>query len=470
MYQWGKSSLQKHLDFIICDLVSLQIAYLVAYVIRHGWSLAYADDRYKNMGILLALLELCVCFFMENYKGILVRGYFQELKKVFIVITLVIMGSFTYFFITKTSWVFSRAVFLQMWVLGICLTLGVRIWRKKVVRRQMSKIENLRSIILVSDLRSVVQIIKRIKEQTYKDFYVCGLVIIGENNNEKVIEGIPIVADESTTLDYLKEHAVDEVFVNLYREDKFTETILDSCEEMGITVHYNLGYLENRETNAVIENFAGFTVLTNSIKIAEARQLLIKRVMDIVGGVVGCMFTGLIFLIFGPIIYIQSPGPVFFSQIRVGKNGRKFKIYKFRSMYIDAEERKKELMLSNKMNGLMFKMDDDPRVTKIGRFLRKSSLDEFPQFWNILKGEMSLVGTRPPTVDEYEQYKSHHKVRLAVKPGLTGLWQVSGRSDIVDFEEVVSLDKKYIMEWDIGLDIKILWKTVWTVVRGKGSV
>ena len=219
-----------------------------------------------------------------------------------------------------------------------------------------------------------------------------------------------------------------------------------------------------------VEEFAGHMVLTTSIKFADTRQLFIKRLLDILGGTLGILCTAVLTVILGPIIYIQSPGPIFFSQERVGKNGRKFRIYKFRSMYPDAEERKKELMKKNKMQGFMFKMDNDPRVTPIGRFIRKTSLDEFPQFFNILKGDMSLVGTRPPTVDEYEKYERHHKVRLAAKPGLTGLWQVSGRSDIVNFEEVVALDKKYIEEWNIGLDLKILCQTVKVVITGKGSV
>ena len=139
-------------------------------------------------------------------------------------------------------------------------------------------------------------------------------------------------------------------------------------------------------------------------------------------------------------------------------------------MYPDAEERKKELMEQNKMKGHMFKMDNDPRIIPIGHFIRKTSLDEFPQFWNVLKGDMSLVGTRPPTVDEYEKYERHHKARLATKPGLTGMWQVTGRSDIVDFEEVVQLDMNYIQEWNLGLDIKIIFKTVKNMFTGKGSV
>lgn len=138
-------------------------------------------------------------------------------------------------------------------------------------------------------------------------------------------------------------------------------------------------------------------------------------------------------------------------------------------MYMDAEERLSELMSQNKMQGLMFKMDDDPRITPIGRFIRKTSLDEFPQFYNILKGEMSLVGTRPPTVREWEQYNLRHRARLAIKPGLTGLWQISGRSDITDFDDVVALDLKYIANWSIKEDIKIILKTIWVVLRGHGA-
>lgn len=205
--------------------------------------------------------------------------------------------------------------------------------------------------------------------------------------------------------------------------------------------------------------------------------------MDIAGGLVGCILTGLIFLVVGPMIYIASPGPIFFSQERVGKNGRKFKIYKFRSMYMDAEERKAELMDKNKLgDGKMFKMDFDPRVignkvlpdgthkTGIGDFIRRTSLDEFPQFFNVLKGDMSIVGTRPPLISETNLYELHHRVRLAIKPGITGMWQVSGRSDITNFEEVVRLDKEYISNWNIGLDIKILLKTVLVVFKRDGSM
>ncbi|MBP5195557.1 MAG: sugar transferase, partial [Lachnospiraceae bacterium] len=162
-------------------------------------------------------------------------------------------------------------------------------------------------------------------------------------------------------------------------------------------------------------------------------------------------------------------GPVIFKQERIGRNGRHFKMYKFRSMYVDAEDKLSDLKDKNEVKGLMFKMDDDPRITKVGRFIRKTSIDEFPQFFNIFKGDMSMVGTRPPTVDEYEQYNAHYRRRLALTPGLTGLWQVSGRSDITDFDEVVKLDLEYIDNWSLSLDLKILLKTIGAVFTGRGS-
>ncbi len=240
---------------------------------------------------------------------------------------------------------------------------------------------------------------------------------------------------------------------------------------MGITIHIKLARVADDSSNQIVEKLEGYTVLSTSINMVSAGQLIFKRTMDICGGLVGMLLTGITFIFVAPIIYIKSPGPIFFKQVRIGKNGKKFNIYKFRSMYMDAEERKKELVAQNDIkDGMMFKMDNDPRIIKgIGNFIRDYSLDEFPQFWNVLKGDMSLVGTRPPTVDEWEKYEMHHRSRLAFKPGLTGMWQVSGRSNITDFEEVVRLDTEYIKKWNPGLDIKILFKTVAVVLGKVGS-
>ena len=199
------------------------------------------------------------------------------------------------------------------------------------------------------------------------------------------------------------------------------------------------------------------------------RSRFMKHLLDYAGGLAGFLIFAAVFIILGPVIKLDSKGPVLFSQNRVGRNGRIFKCYKFRSMRQDAEELKKTLMAQNEMNGLMFKMENDPRITKVGRFIRKTSLDELPQFINVLKGDMSLVGTRPPTVDEYEKYEPKHKARVSMMPGLTGLWQVSGRSNIRDFDEVVKLDMEYIDNSSFWLDVKIILLTIKVVLFGKGA-
>ena len=315
-------------------------------------------------------------------------------------------------------------------------------------------------------------------------FSIAGLVIIDEDMTGENICGIPVIAGEKTAANYVCREWIDEVFVNISPEYPYPQKLIDQFMETGVTVHLNLARIsESLGSKQLVEKVGNYTVLTTSMNYATTKQVFMKRVMDICGGLVGCIFTGIIVLFVGPAIYISSPGPIFFSQERVGKNGKKFKMYKFRSMYMDAEERKKELMKENRVSdGMMFKMDFDPRVignkilpngekkTGIGDFIRKTSLDEFPQFFNVLKGDMSLVGTRPPTLDEWEKYELHHRARLAIKPGITGMWQVSGRSEITDFEEVVKLDTEYIANWDVGLDFKILFKTVMSVLKKEGSM
>lgn len=299
----------------------------------------------------------------------------------------------------------------------------------------------------------------------------------------KEIVGVPVVAASSDAAAFICQHWVDEVLINVAEEHTYPQKLYEELLEMGIVVHVNLSRIQKTSgQKQFVEKIGNYTVITTSMNYATDRQALVKRLIDIAGGLVGCILTGIIFIFVGPAIYISSPGPIFFSQTRIGQNGKPFKMYKFRSMYMDAEARKAELMSQNKMSdGRMFKLDFDPRVignkilpdgrkkTGIGEFIRKTSLDEFPQFWNVLNGSMSLVGTRPILPDELEQYELHHRARIAIKPGITGMWQVSGRSDITDFEEIVRLDTEYIFEWNIGLDIKILFKTVLAVLKRDGS-
>jgi lipopolysaccharide/colanic/teichoic acid biosynthesis glycosyltransferase len=209
------------------------------------------------------------------------------------------------------------------------------------------------------------------------------------------------------------------------------------------------------------------TSVTPVIQVHPSVNSKTKRLVDIVGALVGLAITGLILIPIAIAIYLNNPGPIFYRQMRCGLNGRTFKIWKFRSMVVEADRLKH--LVTNEAKGLIFKNQNDPRITPVGRFLRRTSLDEFPQFWNVLKGEMSMVGTRPPSVDEVMQYQRHHFQRLLVKPGMTGEWQVNGRSKIEDFERIVEMDMDYQRKWSLGYDLMVILRTLLVIFNKNGA-
>ena len=483
MYRRSPQSWMKHLDFMLLDLICLQMAFIAAYFIRHGFENPYLVLVYRNMAVAVSFISMAVAIFFETFKNVLKRGYYVELaitiKHVFFVEILAVF----YLFTMKEGEAYSRVTLYTMGILYAVLTYGVRLlWKKVLKSRRLDREE--RSLLIITTDSIAPQVIQNVRQNNYAIFNIAGLVIYDKNRQGENIAGIPVVSCAENVADYVCKTWIDEVFVNFAPDVPLSKTLMSQLTETGVTVHLNLARaVEDFGKKQMIERIGNYTVLTTCINYATMRQACMKRAFDILGGLFGCIVTGILFFFIAPAIYIHSPGPIFFSQVRVGKNGKKFKMYKFRSMYLDAEARKQELLKQNRVkDGMMFKLDFDPRVignrvlsdgrrkTGIGEFIRRTSLDEFPQFWNVLKGDMSLVGTRPPTVDEFVQYKLHHRARLATKPGITGMWQVSGRSNITDFEEVVKLDKQYISEWSMGLDLRILLKTFGVVLRKDGSM
>ncbi len=471
MYAEKNRKYSKHLDFMILDFMMLQVILIVAYALRYGLGWVYSNKIYLKYGIALGLLEIGVMYFMQSYKHILERRAVEEFKVAVIHVTHVILLSTTYIFFSEIRKDFSRLILFQVWLFGIVGLFLERQLLKYWLKKFMSVQRDIRHILLVTTQNEANEMMQVVEEKAYRDYVIDKIVLIEDVVDKNEIMGVQMMFfDEVEVLAYLRNNIVDEVFINLPREIKIPETLLEACYQMGLIVHIKLTNRPYEIGDRALEEIFGYTVLTSGMRIAKPYQVLIKRTLDILGGLVGTLITGVLVLILGPMIYFKDPGPILFEQTRVGKNGRKFKIYKFRSMYMNAEERKKELMAQNEMQGLMFKIENDPRIIPgIGEKIRSWSLDEFPQFINVLKGDMSLVGTRPPTLDEWEQYENHHYKRLAVKPGVTGIWQVSGRNDIKDFEEVVKLDTRYITEWSVGLDIKILLKTVLVVLMKSGS-
>ena len=471
MYKKENNSWLKHIDFVILDILCLQLAFILAYEIRVAKGIPYLNPLYENMAFVLVIFQLLVSFFGESFSGVLRRGFLIEMKCMIEHEICVMLLAVLYLFMSQQGVMYSRGAFTIMCTLYFFIAYAARIGWKKVIRSRKFAEGEKRSILIITTDAEAANVVKVLRGDSYGTYHLAGVALLDKNKTGSMIQRVPVVAGADDVTAYIHKNWVDEVFFALPEHVDIPKKIMKDCNRMGVVTHVQLAALNELGKNQVVEEIAGYMVLSSSINIVSSWQLLVKRLMDIAGGLVGCIFTGIIYIFIAPIMKVKSPGPVFFSQVRMGKNGKPFKIYKFRSMYMDAEERKKELMEKNNIkDGLMFKMDDDPRIIKgIGHFIRKTSLDEFPQFWNILKGDMSLVGTRPPTMDEWDKYELHHRRRLAIKPGLTGMWQVSGRSEITDFEEVVELDAKYIEQWSIGLDIKILFKTVTVVFTGSGA-
>lgn len=483
MYNRGHQGIFKHIDFILWDLLCLELAYLFAYWVRHGLSSPYAVHTYRNMALFLTLMDVVVIAMYGTLKNVLKRGYYKEFSVTVKHTVILFVSGIVYLFLLRESQNFSRTVLLLTGMIYMPVTWLVRVvWKQLLCRHLRFSVG--RSLLIVTKESGINEVVENLRNHNYEGYRISGIAIIDNDWVGRKIDDIPVVADRSSVFAYVSKNWVDEVFLDLTPSDPATEEMYTRFHDMGVVTHMKLVlHLNLTGTKQFVESFGNYTVMTTTINAATPRQLIIKKLMDLCGGLIGCLFTGVLALILGPLIYIKSPGPIFFTQKRVGKNGKIFKIYKFRSMYLDAEQRKAELMAQNKSkDGFMFKVEYDPRIIGcerrpdgtvkkgIGNFIRDWSLDEFPQFFNVLKGDMSLVGTRPPTLDEWEKYDEHHRKRLSTKPGLTGMWQVSGRSQITDFEEVVRLDTKYISEWNPGLDIKILLKTVVTVFTKKGAM
>jgi exopolysaccharide biosynthesis polyprenyl glycosylphosphotransferase len=292
-----------------------------------------------------------------------------------------------------------------------------------------------------------------------------------DQKSKDVIYGLPRLGVLDDMEKVLTEQVVDEVIFALTDNSLNIREHLNLCERLGVTYRIIPAMFDPNDPHQLkVDTIQGIPTLSKSMLHFNPSGYIYKRILDYLGGLVGFLFLCLIYPAVALAIRLDSPGPVFFNQPRVGRHGRIFNIYKFRTMLADAEQRKKQLLAANEMNGALFKIADDPRVTRVGRFLRRTSLDEMPQFINVLRGEMSLVGPRPPTPDEVASYQIHQCRRLSVRPGITGLWQVSGRSNLKDFEHTVELDLAYIDGWRFWDDVMILLRTVLVVFRGDGAV
>jgi len=455
---------------LLIDCICACTSYFLALIIRFGSPQNFEhSESYQAMFLWVILFLILYKTLIGSSRNFLKRGYWVEFKSIVKEVFCLTIYLVAVMFLIRENY-FSRLVYGIFAVIYFILGFGIHCAVKYTLRKTSVNKSNEIQLIVITLENEAELLLKQLKPDAKYRYTIQGVMTWDEDPKEKSIGGIPVITGGSNIIDEIKRQAVDEVLIYLPEiSRKAVGQLIMELELMGVTCHYCLDTVGLGNRHVSIDELGGLAVATYTIRDMNDGRLLIKRFIDILGALVGLLITGIVYIFLAPAIKLDSPGPVVFSQTRIGRNGRRFKIYKFRSMYIDAEKRKAELAGNNEMSGLMFKLEDDPRVTKVGRFIRKTSLDEFPQFWNVLKGEMSLVGTRPPTEDEFEQYTTYYRRRLCMTPGLTGMWQVSGRSDIKDFDQVVKLDLHYIDHWSLSLDVKILFQTVYVVLFGRGA-
>ena len=489
-----RSRIQYALEFA-SGLAALLFANIVCYITFTAVIpkiLEYPQSSWCNYVMTLFVVYTIVFVFFSSPLNLLMRSRPREFLSTLrnCVVTYALLA--VVLLLTKNEIIDSRYLFISSFIVFFVIDLMLRYITKKSMLKKITNSRHATQTGIITIYSKADKYITDLQLDWTKNIKAVALLDAEYENNgyycitsyeesapiktrTDEIYNIPVVANKENLMGWIRTAALDEVYINLPAVNESYITILiEELEDMGITVHVNIPILEKILQNSKFDNIncsmvAGHPVAIFAPAVHNDREIILKKTTDFIGGLLGTVLSLPIILITAIPLLIESPGPLIFKQARVGKNGRIFNIYKLRSMYADAEKRKQALMAQNKMDGHMFKMDNDPRITKVGKFIRKYSIDELPQFWNVLKGDMSLIGTRPPTVEEFEQYESHHKRRLSMKPGITGLWQVSGRSNIQDFEEVVKLDCEYIDTWSPALDIKILFKTVNVVLTHKGA-
>jgi exopolysaccharide biosynthesis polyprenyl glycosylphosphotransferase len=462
------------------DLALTSAAFFVAFWVRDLILPALAPERfptglfplseYIKVYPLVLVIWSALLFTYHSYHSHRTVPLTREALTIFRVVIVgnVLLATFAYLLPLRQL---SRAWFILFGVFSALFLVAEKVLVRVIARYVRSKGLNYRTILIVGTGRRALEIARMIEGHKYWGYKILGFVSDGHRLSNgwasyRIFGNVP---DLKRILESPKTEPIDEIVFAVTRKklDEMKQIFL-MCEELGIRTRVAMNFFHNRVARIELEELEGVPFLTFTTTPSNETQLAAKRLLDVAVSMLLLVLAAPIVVLAAIAIRLTSPGSVLFKQERLGLNGRIFTLYKFRTMIEDAHERRSEVVHLNEMNGPVFKAKSDPRITPIGRVLRKFSLDEIPQLWNVLKGDMSLVGPRPPIPEEVESYHRWHRRRLSMKPGLTCLWQVSGRNN-VDFDRWMEMDLQYIDNWSPSLDFKILLRTIPAVLSGRGA-
>ena len=456
---------------IISDATLVIAAFLASFNLRVQFGELRALDQYTWVLLVVVPVWLILLERYGFYNSQRMSTHWSSIKSLTKVTAIGGMLTSSVIYLVEPQG-FSRSFFGAFLLLSFLMLVTEQVLVRLALRLLRLEGYNYRNILIVGTGASAVRVLDILDRNKSWGLKVLGQLHTDCQRAARPLNGCPVLGSIHDLEEICKAHPVDEVIFCDGKEESHFD--LGQCifalDEMGITsrtvldVNFNFG--GHKEIGMLNGELPMLTFHSVSV---DANQLFYKRCLDIVGACVGLAFASCLFPFVALAIKLESPGPLFFGQTRVRENGRTFTCWKFRSMFQDAEARKQELMHLNEMEGAIFKIKNDPRVTRVGAFLRKTSLDELPQFWNVLTGEMSLVGTRPPTPNEVEGYQNWQRKRICMKPGITGLWQVSGRNSVTDFDEVVRLDLEYIDTWSLATDLRLILRTLKVVFLREGA-
>ncbi|MFH0926818.1 MAG: sugar transferase [bacterium] len=465
---------------ILFDSILIYCAFFTAYLLKkkldlsyplniHTLSLKVSFDRYLWLLLIIHPLWIGLFYFHGLYKPFRIKGYLEIfwiiLKSNFF--GTLLFGSIV--FILRLTYV-SRLFIFIFSIINLLFFGMEKFTLRKLLHYIRKKGYNYRNVLLVGTGNRAEQFISILKEHAEWGLKIEGIIDIDYSMQGRKIADFEVIGTLDDISDILCTRVIDEVVFVIPRLwlNKI-ESIIKYCELQGIKVSIAVDLFNLKIAKCKSTDLHGFPLVSFETTNYEEWELFIKRCFDVAISLFGLIILFPLLTIVAILIKLTSPGPIFFKQVRSTLKGRKFFIYKFRSMYINAEEGLKDLVSMNEMSGPVFKIKNDPRATFLGRILRKTSMDELPQLINVLIGDMSIVGPRPPIPEEVEKYEPWHRRRLSIKPGITCLWQVMGRNKI-GFEKWMELDMQYIDNWSLWLDFKILLKTIQVVLFGFGAM